>query len=217
MNVTPYHYALNTPINAIDINGDSTYVIFDGYAGKLYIYNDNNTLDDYQDDILEGTFDAHNNVTSSSNGKWEDGVYDVKDKEDTKKHPNEYEADGTTKQDSKNGRYGENGIFRVEDFDETTSTKTRTGMGIHAGRENKAFAQRKTLGCIRTTPEAIDAIQTSIDENGAFHTIVVRNNKSSSNSENAQKVNPGIHLAPLTVQQDNTRVILPAALYFNLQ
>jgi hypothetical protein len=216
---TPYHYALNTPINAIDINGDSTYIIFDGNKDRLHIYNDNNTLDDYEDDELVGSFAAHNNVTSTSNGKWEDGIYDMLDQNSARKHEGEYEADGTTLQDSENGRYGEGGIYRAKNFDETTTDKERTGMGVHAGRENKAFKNRKTLGCLRTTPEAIDAIQNSIDNNGAWHSTIVTNNRNSTNSDKASSIRPGprISVPTYTAKRDNTRVIVPAALLFGNQ
>jgi hypothetical protein len=156
-----------------------------------------------------GTYAAHNNVTRSSNGKWEDGIYDMLDTDNANMHPDQYEADGITLQDSENGRYGAGGIYRAETFTETTTGTERSGMGSHAGRENKIFEDRKTLGCIRTTSEAITAIQSSIESNGALHTTVVRNNRSSNNSRSANNYGPGRQLVitPFNVQRDNTRVV----------
>ena len=64
-------------------------------------------------------------------------------------------------------------------------------MGVHAGRENKPFNSRKTMGCIRTTPEAMEAINNAIQEYGSLQSIVIQNNRTSTNSQNTNSIFPG--------------------------
>ena len=45
----------------------------------MMIYDDNSTPDDYTDDVMVSVIDAKNAVDNSSNGKWEDGNYDMYD------------------------------------------------------------------------------------------------------------------------------------------
>ena len=56
-------------------------LIYNGKTHKLEIWDDNQTSDDYSDDVFIGSYDAHNEVASNSKGKWPDGKYD---KDDTK-------------------------------------------------------------------------------------------------------------------------------------
>ena len=92
-------------------------------------------------------------------------------------------------------------------------------MAIHSGRENKDFNKRLTLGCIRTTQDAIEAIDESIEENGAFHTIFVQNNRKSKNSDRVNNIKPGPKIKQISsytiAQQDNTTFVIPKALLFN--
>jgi len=207
--MSPYQYAGNSPVMNIDVNGDSVYVIFDGKDGKLYIYNDNNSRRDYSDDELIGTYNAHNNVAKHSKGKWEDGVYEMLDQNNSHKH-----NDPTL--DTENGAYGSYGIYRAKPFKETTTGKLREGMGIHSGRANKPFKNRVTMGCIRTTDKAMETLQSAIDEYGAFHTLIVRNNRKSINSKLAKKIKPGsksVSYSPPMIpqqnfKQDNTKVYI---------
>jgi hypothetical protein len=182
---------MNNPLKYIDPNGMQVvdpYLIFDGSTNQMYIFDDNDTPDDYTDDVFVGQFKAHNNVSSTSNGKWEDGEYDMLDTDAPYTHGDETDSKGV-KLDSDNGAYGSEGIYRAENFDETESDLTRSGMGIHAGRENKDFEKRKTLGRIRCSPEGFDEIGDAIDDYGSLTKIKVINNQASDNSSSAKKNN----------------------------
>ena len=191
--LTPYHYCSNNPVGRIDPTGmmdlEDPYIIFNGKTNKLQIWDDNKTPDNYDDDKLLGEFDAHNNVDKKSNGKWEDGIYDVIDNINRFTHGNQKEKDGSL-QDSPNGRYGNGGIYRVKNFKETTTGKTRSGMAIHAGREYKPFLMRVTMGCLRTTPEAMEALYEAIQTYGPFKKVIIQNNRTSTNSEMVNKITP---------------------------
>jgi len=94
--------------------------------------------------FVEQSFVACNFVDSHSNGPWPEGSFTF-DRYDPAA------ADGV------NGAYGSHGIliFRVPG---------RTGMGIHSGRATtpdglgRVGPQHCTLGCIRTTDEAMAAL-----------------------------------------------------------
>ena len=165
------------------------YIVFDGKKKTMKIYDDNNSAGNYKDDKLLGTFKAHNNVTSSSKGKWEDGKYDMDSKKERVTHTGN-DKDGIPL-DSKNGSYGEGGSYRAKNFKETTTTETRTGMSVHAGREDKNFEDRKTEGCVRTTPDGMKAIDNAIDEYGDLQNIIIQNNRESKNSSSVNAIKPG--------------------------
>jgi RHS repeat-associated protein len=208
-----YSYALNNPIYYRDTAGQSPkgmmdpYLVFNGKDGKLYIYDDNDTPDDKSDDVLVGTFDAHNNVSTRSQGKWEDGTYSMVDKNtrrtrtsmETVNLPLRFyiltlsKADQgfrshrwsrgvkkvrtSVRQDSDYGRYGQGGIYRASSFTQSNS-KYRSGMAVHSGRLYKPFASRITMGCIRTTNDAMSAIDAAIKEYGSLTSITVEDNLS---------------------------------------
>jgi hypothetical protein len=167
------------------------YLVYDGKTKTLKTYDDNKTSGNYKDDKLLGTFKAQNNVDSKSKGKWEDGKYEMQDKKERATHDGKYEKDGKTLQDSKNGGYGEGGIYRAKPFKETTTGNTREGMAVHAGREYKDFEKRVTMGCVRTTPEAMNAIDKAIEQHGPLQNIIIQNNRESKNSASVNNITPG--------------------------
>ena len=170
---------------------EDPYLYVNGKRKQMEIWDDNDTPDDYSDDVLLGIYKAKNDVTLSSNGKWEDGIYDMFDKNTPHMHGNETDVNGVLK-DSDNGSYGSGGIYRAENFDETTTDKSRTGMGVHAGRENQDFnTGRKTNGCIRCSPEGFDAIGNAISIFGPLRRIIITKNRQSANSSVVNKIIPG--------------------------
>jgi len=74
-------------------------------------------------------------------------------------------------EDTPNGAYGANGIYRANNFRD--GNFTRRGMGVHSGREHLPFERRVTNGCIRTTPECMDAIQNAIDNFGPLNRVIL--------------------------------------------
>ena len=152
---TQFNYGYNNPIYYRDFDGRAPkgmldpYLVFDGQKNKLYIYDDNDTPDDPSDDVLIGTFDAHNLTVRRSQGKWEDGTYSMFDKKTRHTHTT-LETKGKWAferlLDSPNSSYGKGGIYRANSFTQTNG-KYRSGMAIHAGREDRSFLTRRTKGC----------------------------------------------------------------------
>jgi hypothetical protein len=106
-----------------------------------------------------GTWDAYNNVASTSNGIWPNGFYDYE----------RYNAHAGLGVDS---AYGTKGIFIF-------TVPGRVGMGVHAGRQNIADGLGRkgpahcTLGCIRTTEEAMGTIKDTHEGGDALTEILV--------------------------------------------
>ncbi len=116
-----------------------------------------------------GKWPAHNEVDSSSNGKWPDGTYPYE------RYNPHLEVDELT---CKSTAYGCNGnrMFTVEG---------RKSMGIHAGRIDgvsdrsgkpynvkDGLGMMVTMGCIRTTDQAMEIINKKHDTDKITHVIV---------------------------------------------
>jgi hypothetical protein len=95
------------------------------------------------------SWQAANNVASDSKGIWPDGTYRFS------------RADAHTHDEGPESSYGSFGIVIFE-------VPHRSGMGVHSGRANDADGRGRkgpehcSMGCVRTTDEAMKAIQ-------AFH------------------------------------------------
>lgn len=106
-------------------------------------------------------YGAANNADSTSKGSWPVGVYKI----DTLIRVTGEDAES-------NGKYGR-WFLRANDF------APRTGMGIHAGRRTKTdLAGRHsfnhaTMGCIRTTDEAMQYIADHNDSDPVTKIVVV--------------------------------------------
>lgn len=135
------------------INGGDVTVTFDRSDGMIYIYVDGIQMDSYS---------AGNNVASNATGNWTNGTYNMMDTTGTYNH---------TSGDTFSGSYGINGIYRADPFYDASGCY-RTGMGLHAGRDGNV--DYPTMGCIRTTEEAMNSLQDYIDEYGNFTEITVR-------------------------------------------
>ena len=126
-----YLYAVNNPVNYIDIYGFSD-LVFDRSESTLTLYDsDGNEI---------GSWTAHNNVAEGFE-EWPEGTYDYSWHSP---HSDEDENDACGS--------GGNYIFEVEGHE---------GMGVHAGRANQGGTTYNTHGCIRTTAEAINQIGTT--------------------------------------------------------
>jgi RHS repeat-associated protein len=171
------------------------YLLFDGNQDKtLQVWGNNGTPDDYKDDALLAVIDGKNEATNSSNGKWEDGVHEMEDKNAPHTHGNTVDKNNV-KLDSNNGAYGSGGIYRAKQF--SGAVVTRSGMGVHAGRENKNWTtERKTEGCIRVKPGGFDEIGKRIVSYGPLQRIIVQNNRQSSDSPTVNLINPTNAFAP---------------------
>ena len=206
--LSPYNYCAWNPMKLVDPNGEeeelAPYIIFNGEKHSFQIWDDNNTPDDYDDDLLLAQFHAGNNVSRKDNpsGNWEDGIYSMLDTEKPYKH---YDNNGNPltevrkgsiiPKDSKDGAYGEYGIFRANNFSQDDGT-VRSGMAFHAGRgvTDESSQYSYTMGCIRVAPEAILSTIDAINEFGPLQKIVVQNNRQSTKSPEANSIRPGGNL-----------------------
>jgi hypothetical protein len=75
--------------------------------------------------------------------------------------------------DSLNGKYGRFGIIRLQDF--AADGHDHRGVGVHSGRADKGGADHPTMGCIRTTDTAMEAIVQHMSSD-ALLSITVQNN-----------------------------------------
>ena len=204
-----YAYTFNNPIYYKDYGGRTAkgmkdpYLVFNGRENRIYIYDDNDTPEDKSDDILLGSFPAHNLTVRKSKGKWEDGIYPIFDRKKRHTHTT-LETKGKWRferlLDSPNSSYGAGGIYRVINFTQSDG-KVRKGMAIHAGREDKPFFTRKTNGCIRTTPECMLSIDKAIKDFGPLTYLIVKENKPIESRPEATAIDPVI--APIQPLPNN--------------
>jgi lysozyme family protein len=75
--------------------------------------------------------------------------------------------------DTLNGPYGRFGIIRLQHF--TAEGHGHDGVGVHSGRANKGGPDHATMGCIRTTDEAMEAIVKHM-RHDPIHSITVEHN-----------------------------------------
>lgn len=144
------------------------YAVFDKSDSLFTMYWDGGTPDDSSDDVMLFSGSAHNNTTSSSNGPWPNGEYTMLDQHSGHMHP------GSGNADTASGAYGTSGIYRAEPFEDGDSGITRTGMGVHSGRENKEFPDRLTNGCIRVEQDTMDSIDEHTNNGWTWNKIIVQ-------------------------------------------
>lgn len=129
-----YAYVRGDPVSRIDPFG-LTDLVYNHTTGTLTVINAGGA---------EGIFPASNNAASTSRGPWPQGTFPFE----------RYNPHSTRSAASDTGT----DFFGF-------SVPRRTYMGVHAGRQgmcdlgNRCGSDHATLGCIRTTPEAIDAIR----------------------------------------------------------
>jgi len=109
---------------------------FNGQTHQIELVNDAGAV--------VGTWAAYNNVDSHATIRHvQNGTYNVQDR--TVPHPHAANA---------NGPYGLHGIIRFD-------VGGHPGVGVHSGRANARHLpgpQHPTMGCIRTTDDAMQAI-----------------------------------------------------------
>ena len=200
-----FNYAYNSPLYYTDTDGNAPkglnnpIVIFRRSENKVYIYEDNDTPFDFTDDILLGTYDAHNLVISKSNGIWPDGTFRMLDRFTPHKHPGKSNLDPrvsptansvfTVPQDSRFGSFGSSGIYRVEPFRDGNGV-LRRGMGFHAGREYSSFFGRKTKGCIRCEADFFPAMEIAIKKYGSWDISIVETETGSMTNNTPLNIDP---------------------------
>ena len=108
--------------------------------------------DTHRKRVTTSTWKAANNTDSRSKGPWPPGVYEAHQLIRVTGH----KAD-------RDGAYGP-WFMAFRPFTDSTTGLRRTGMGIHAGRENDADGrgrtghQHATMGCIRIEPPGMSLI-----------------------------------------------------------
>jgi hypothetical protein len=172
VSISPYSVLKNSPNLFKDKFGDTVRMSFDGTKGKLQIWG--NTIENpiY---VLVGEYDAHNKVASDSKGKWEDGTYQMRDKNTPNKHGDAKDKKGILK-DSRAGAYGIYGDYVAEAFTQSDG-QARDGMAIHSGRSDDADkVGGVTNGCIRVSENTMKEIDNAIKKYGSFESITIINN-----------------------------------------
>ncbi|MCU0351893.1 MAG: hypothetical protein MUF43_13865 [Flavobacterium sp.] len=174
VSISSYATFANNPIWYADPLGDTTRLSFDGKTKQLTIWGNTPENPTY---VKVGVFDAHNKTAKSSQGKWEDGTYEMSDKMTPTKHGNAVDKKGV-KKDSREGMYGVNGDYVAKSFTQSDG-KFRKGMAIHAGRASNADQVGfNTMGCIRTSENTMVEIDKAINKYGLLESITILNNKS---------------------------------------
>lgn len=126
---------------------ETTIIVFDRSEQKLYVYPGDDLLG------VPIEFPAGNNTTRDSNGPWPSGTYDFSYH---KEHP----------ESGPDGPYGSHGNYIFE-------VSGRTGMGVHAGRQNARGPQHHTHGCVRTTEEGVEHLS-EVHETDPITKIIVQ-------------------------------------------
>jgi hypothetical protein len=170
--ISDYATLLNNPIWTTDVLGDTVRLSFDGRKNKITIYGNTPEKPEYK---KLGEFDAHNNTIKRSQGKWEDGTYEMRDKLKTTMHGNNSEKG--IKNDSRLGMYGKFGAYVAESFKQSDGL-SRSGMAVHAGRTSEVDGVGgNTKGCIRVSEMTMREIDASIYHYGELKSITILNNK----------------------------------------
>lgn len=155
-------------------------LVFDGTAHMLTLYADDGRR-------IGGPWPANNVVDRKATLRFvPNGDYTIDDPSRPFKHGRAVDHGGVPV-DSTDGAYGPCGIIRIHPFD--VGKTHHAGIGIHSGRARKGAWNHPTMGCIRTTDEAMKAISQSMAKD-PLKSITVRNNH---DQRNDHPKTPGDH------------------------
>ncbi len=159
-------------------------LIFDGTAHTLNLLGEDGGQ-------VAGPWPANNVVDRKATLRFvPNRTYAILDTSQPFKHGNAVDKKGVP-EDSPSGAYGSYGIIRLRPF--IVSKVLHQGVGIHSGRANKGAQDHPTMGCIRTTDEAMRAITLYMGSD-PLTTITVQNNHDQHNIQPKQQGDS--HLQP---------------------
>ncbi len=149
---------------------------FDGVAHTL-------TLLTSKGAYLAGPWPANNVVASNATLRYvPNGTHAIIDPAHPHMHDNAKHKG--ILDDSTNGAYGPSGIIRLSPF--KVGNVVHSGVGIHSGRANIHAQDSATMGCIRTTDEAMATISHFMASDHLTQ-IIVRNNHDQHNRQPSQR------------------------------
>ncbi|MDR2145902.1 MAG: L,D-transpeptidase [Tannerella sp.] len=164
-----YTHMISLVGRSVTIFGSQTITIYEPPMHDITITFDRSEslIKIYSDGVYLTSFEAHNIATSKSNGKWPNGTYTMLDQNAALCHTGDRRIE-----DTYDNAYGDYGIYRANEFYDSSKKMYRNGMGLHSGRENNP--SHPTNGCIRTTDEAMAYLQTLIGRGNRFASITVQ-------------------------------------------
>jgi RHS repeat-associated protein len=177
-----YVYVRNSPLRYTDPDGHSK-LEFDGEKKTITLYD--------KDGKELGSWSAGNNVDSKATlaGGLPNGTYEFLDTTSPHRHSKD--------KDAVDVEYGTQGIFRIKNFsgpdkDKAGNLREHAGVGVHAGRENKADGvnrkgtEHATQGCVRTTEEGMKKIANT-SKSDALTTLTVKNRRELKKDQEVRK------------------------------
>jgi hypothetical protein len=145
-------------------------LVFDGSRHRITLYSNGQVL---------GTWTAYNNVDRHATiSHVRNGTYTVLDKTAPRSHAA-----------NANGPYGLHGIVRF-------NVPGHPGIGVHSGRalaKRMPGPQHPTMGCIRTTDEAMDLIAETMKASQLTVIEIVHNSPSAARAASARNERRKLH------------------------
>jgi hypothetical protein len=182
---SPYHYSQDNPLLRVDPDGKSDLTFFRKTNVLVLYSNSGKELGRWSASNKPVAGNKHTHGIFHKGEQIEPGAYSFKDTDAPNMHG--------TSDDSRNGAYGEHGIFRLNDFKDSEGDN-HDNVGVHSGRESgdgKGW-EHSTYGCIRTTEEAMEMITNTAEEDPL---------------ENLRVVDPPAIDSPVTVPKNIPQIL----------